>query len=125
MGRFYDFDAARAERCQSEAPTMLVFGELVELPRSVPAAIPLRVAATPDLMVTTALLVDLLGLIVGPERVNAWVTEHNLEQDDIRDLYYGALRVIQERDEDEADPEGQPPATGDPDGETSPSTGGQ
>ena len=124
MGRFYDFDAARAERCEAEPPTMLVFGETVELPRSVPAAIPLRVAATPDLMVTTALLVELLGLIVGDDTVKRWVADHRLEQDDVRDLYYGALRVIQEREE-EPDPEAQPPATGDPDGETSPSTGGQ
>lgn len=120
MSRFYDFDAARAERLAEPPPTMVAFGETVELPRSVPAAIHLTGARLAASEVTLAVLVELLGYLVGPERINRWLAEHALEEDDVRDLYYGALRTIQIED---PDPEAEPPETGDPDGQTSPSTG--
>lgn len=123
--RFFDFDAARAERLAAPPPTMRVFGEVVELPRSVPAAIHLVAARRESEVVTFELLVELVGYLVGADRVERWVAERpDLEEDDVRDLYYGAMRVIQASDT--PDPEAHPPATGEQasGGETSQSTGG-
>lgn len=122
MSRFYDFDAARAERQAEPPPTMRAFGEDVELPRSVPAAIHLAAARRGDQPITLALLVELLGFLVGAERIERWLAENDLDEDDVRDLYYGAIRAIQIQD---PDPEAEPPETGGQDGSTSPSTGEQ
>lgn len=122
MAGCYDFDKARAERLSAPAPSMVVFGETVELPRSVPAAIHLEAASRKDEKITFAFLAEMLGLLVTPARVERWVTEHNIEEDDLRDLYYGAIGVINEV---EPDPEAEPPETGDQGGETSSPTGVQ
>lgn len=124
-GRFYDFDAARAERqAATPPPQMLVFGEVVDLPRSTPAVVHLTAARMgAQAKVTLALLVELLGACVGADRVARWLDEHpDLEEDDIRDLYYGALDAINQAED--AEGEGPPPAPGESPGASSPSTGG-
>jgi hypothetical protein len=116
--RFFDFDAAREERAKTPPPQMRAFGEVIDLPRSAPAALHLAAAARTDEQVTLPLLVELLGMLVGAERVEGWLRDHDLEEDDVAELYYGAIGTIQQ-----AVPEAQPPETGGSDGQTSQSTG--
>ena len=117
--RFYDFDAARAERLARPAPTLRAFGETVDLPRSIPAALSLTVAAKHGQPLTVPVLVEFLGYLAG------WMAEHpDIEEDDLISLYVGARHAIQQR---ESEGEAPPPATGEPepgsDGPTPPSTG--
>lgn len=94
MARFYDFDAARAARRAAPPPTALIFGETVELPRSMPAAVYLmreRNSAANE--VTATMLIDELRLLVG-DRVDGWVLEHDLEEDDLLELLHNLVRLV-------------------------------
>ena len=127
-GRFFDFDAARAARHEAPPPRMRVFGDTIDLPRTVPVAAHLAVERYgPDQRLTLGVALELLGILVGQDTVDRWVGDHpDLDEDDVIDLYYGAMRIIQANDP-EPDAEGEAPApeAGAPQpGEMSSSTGG-
>jgi len=107
----YDFDQARAERhAKRKPPTLLAFGETIDLPFSVPVATALVVNRDPDRKLDLELYLELLGILVGDETVERWLAEHpDIGAEDIGDLYYGALSAIREGD---PDPEAPAPKTG-------------
>ncbi len=108
--RFIDFDAAWEEvASKSDPPGIRVQGEDIPLPLGLPAKLALFAHrhAGADGDIDAEFMNTYLGLLVGPERVAAWLDD-GMTLPQLTDVFYTCAAVYRGRSSGEA----RPPATG-------------
>jgi hypothetical protein len=92
MGKYIDFDAARAER-KKEPLIVKLFGKKWELPPSLPADIPVEISrlhasAGPGAEIDNGIILSLMSCVVPNDIMKAWC-EAGLDSED-----YGSLLIM-------------------------------
>lgn len=107
--RHRDFDAAWAER---ERPSVKVFGQHHLLPASVPAELILQLAAIgaddrdPEDIAEMGDLMAVLSTIFGKATVEGWISEHQMDLDQMSDLFIYCMETWAGEDDEDEDDEG-------------------